>query len=104
MIELAIAHPIHPEDFDRLRTFSAGFSKSDMAEELIHVIQEALADDPSTFEQPILTKQLTPAERNLAEFLHLALGVICEEHQVAPKLIASNDDINTFVQTQTAPF
>jgi len=104
LVELAIAHPTQAEELDKLRTFSAGFSKSDMAAELVLVIQSALADDPSTFEQPIVVKPLTPSEHNLAEFLRLALGIVSEEHRVAPKLIASHDNINTFVQTQSAPF
>lgn len=104
LVELAIAHPTKPEEIDKLRSFSDGFSKSDMADELIKVIASALADDPEVFEQPVTVKPLTPSERNIAELLRLVLGIVCDEHNVAPKLIASADDLNTFIQTRKAPF
>ena len=104
LIELAIALPQHPEQIDTLRSFSAGYGKSDMAKEIVAVIQQALKDDPSTFEQPIQTKPLTAKQHNLADILHLALNICAENYDVAPKLVATQADIHTFIQSGEAPF
>ena len=104
LIELAVAHPKETASLDHLRTFPDGFSKSDMAAELIRVVQQALADDPAVFEQPQVLKPLTVSERNMSEFLHLVLGAVCDEHNVAPKLVATSDEMNLFIQTQKALF
>ncbi|MBP5343909.1 MAG: ribonuclease D [Alphaproteobacteria bacterium] len=104
LIELAIAHPKDVSALDHLRAFSEGFSKSDVAAELIQVVQQALADDPAEFERLAVSKPLTTAEKNMCEFLRLVLSAVCDEHCVAPKLIASTDEINAFIQTQQASF
>ena len=104
LIELAITHPIQTQDIDQLRTFSDGFSKSDMAKELIEVIKKAISDKPESFEQPVQQKPLTQTQRNIAELLRLVLCIVCDEHDVAPKLVASSENLNTFIQTRQAPF
>ena len=104
LIELAIAHPEEVSGLDHLRAFSDGFSKSDMAAELIQVVQQAMSDDPSTFEPLSILKPLSVSEKNMGDFLRMVLGAVCDEHHVAPKLVASIDDINTFIQTKKANF
>ena len=104
LIELAIAAPTTPEQIDNLRSFSEGYSKSDLAKEIINVIVQATKDDPSTFEQPTQPKALTTKQRNLADILHLVLNICAANYDVAPKLVASTNDIQNFIQTGEAPF
>ena len=104
LIELAIAHPTHPDEIDLLRAFPAGFSKSDFASEIVDVIKKAMADNPETFEQPLEIKPLTNKQRNLSEILRLVLDIVSDEYGVAPKLVATSDDLHNFVQTGDANF
>lgn len=104
LIELAIALPTSGEQIDALRSFSDGYGKSDLGQELLQVIEQAIKDDPDTFEQPVQQKPLTVKQHNLSEVLKLVLDICAENYQVAPKLVASQQDINTFVQTGDAPF
>jgi len=104
LIELAIALPTSGDQINALRSFSDGYGKSDLAKELLAVIAKAAKDDPATFEQPIQQKPLTAKQHNLAEILKLVLDICAENYDVAPKLVANQSDINTFVQTGEAPF
>ena len=104
LIELAIQMPKTVEQIDGLRSFPNNFSKSDLAKEIIAVIQQAKSDNPETFEQPCELRPLTPKQRNLADVLQLVLNIVAEKFGVAPKLVATNADIQQFIQTGDAPF
>ncbi len=104
LIELAIALPTKPEQLDSLRSIPAGFSKSDYAKEIVSVVVAATKDDPASFEQPVQTKPLSTKQHNLADILQLVLKICAENYEVAPKLVATQDDIRTFIQTGEAPF
>lgn len=104
LIELAIAIPTKPEEIDSLRAFPEGFSRSNYAKEIIDVITDALKDDPTTFEQPVHIKALTAKQHVLANILQLVLNICAENYQVAPKLVATQQDIHSFIQTGEATF
>ncbi|MBQ4472623.1 MAG: ribonuclease D [Alphaproteobacteria bacterium] len=104
LVELAISMPTKPEQIDALRSFSDGYGKSTTAKEIITIIESAMKDDPATFEQPVHTKPLTTKQHNLAEILHLVLNICAENYGVAPKLVATQSDIQSFIQTGKAPF
>ena len=104
LIELAIEKPTKPEQLGSLRNFSEGYSKSDFAQELIKVINQALQDNPEIFEQPTTIKPLTLKQKNLAEMLRLVLDIVSDQYDVAPKLVATMEDIHHFIQEGTAPF
>ena len=104
LIELAIALPTSSDKIDALRSFSDGYGKSDLAKEIIDIVGKALKDDPATFEQPLHTKPLTQKQHNFVEILKLVLDICAENYDVAPKLVATQPDLNAFVQTGEAPF
>jgi len=104
LIELAIAMPTKPEEIESLRALPDGFGRSDYAKEIIGVITAAAKDDPATFEQPIQVKSLTAKQHVLADILQLVLKICAENYGVAPKLVATQQDIQSFIQTGEAPF
>ena len=104
LIELAIALPQKPEELSALRSFSDGFGKSDLAKEIVDVVNSAIKDDPSTFETLAHTKPLTTKQHNLSEILHLVLNICAESYGVAPRLVATQSDIHDFIQTGQARF
>lgn len=104
LIELAIAAPTQSEQLETLRTIPTGFSKSTYATEIIAVVARALQDSPDTFEKPEKPTHLTAKEHNLADILQLVLNICADHYAVSPKLVATQDDIYTFIQTNDAPF
>ena len=104
LIELAITAPTKASDLEGLRTFSEGFSRSELAQQLIETIQKALSDDPNTFEQPETPKNLTTKQHNLLDILKLVLEISAASYEVAPKLVATPDDLTDFVKTGEASF
>ena len=104
LIELAIAAPTQSEQLETLRTLPTGFSKSTYATEIIAVVARALQDSPDTFEKPEKPTHLTAKEHNLADILQLVLNICADHYAVSPKLVATQDDIYTFIQTNDAPF
>jgi len=104
LIELAITMPTKPEQIENMRSLPDGFGKSDYAKEIVSVIASALKDNPTTFEQPPQIKPLSTTQHNLAEILQLTLKICAENYNVAPKLVATQNDIRTFIQTGKAPF
>jgi len=104
LIELAITAPVETTQLDHLRSVPTGFSKSAYAHEIIQVVAQASDDDPTTFEKPEHPKHLTAKQHNLADILHLVLNICAEKYDVAPKLVATPDDIESFIRTGQAPF
>ena len=104
LIELAAEAPTTVTQLEQLRSFSDGFGKSDLATEIIDVIQQALKDDPATFEMPTTTKALSPKQHNLLEILKIVLNICAQNYGVAPKLVASVEDLHTFILGEEAPF
>lgn len=104
LIELAIAIPTKPEQIENLRLLPDGFSRSEYAKEIVKVIDAAIHDAPDTFEQPTHEKPLTVKQHTLADMLCLVLRICADNYGVAPKLVASLNDIYSFIQTGEAPF
>ncbi len=104
LIELATAMPTKPEQMEALRLLPDGFSHSDFAKEILKVITNALKDDPNTFEQLVRTKPLTARQHVLSDILQLVLKICAENYNVAPRLVASVEDIHNFIRTGDAPF
>lgn len=97
LLELAVAHPTTPEELDALRSLPGGFSKSGLGAELLEVIAEAMADSADTYVASEKRKPLSNTQKNLAELVKIALGVVSDRLDVAPKVIATSDDIADFV-------
>ena len=47
---------------------------------------------------------MTQKQHNFVEILKLVLDLCAENYDVAPKLVATQPDLNAFVQTGKAPF
>jgi ribonuclease D len=99
LIEMAVAVPKKAEDFDSLRSSPKGFSQSVFAEEIIQVLEETLADKNVKKKYGILNKRtiLTHAQKNLSELLNLLLEIISESQKVAPRIVASQEDLCDFI-------
>ena len=94
LIELATIMPQTPNVLESCRNISSGFSNSSFGKEILSVIENAKSDNPDCYprdwERP---KPLTPAQHTLSELLNLLLVIVSSQLNVAPKIIASADEL-----------
>ncbi|MDY6407862.1 MAG: ribonuclease D [Pseudomonadota bacterium] len=96
LIELAIMMPENIEDINKCRNISTGFGKSVLGQEVLSVIRSAKNDSPDMFpknwEKP---KGLTHTQKTMVDLYHLLLMIVATELNVAPKIIASSDELKS---------
>ena len=92
--EIAQQQPRDAEALSRLRTIPKGWERSSHANGLVEAINEALNIPKEDL--PRLPKQYNAPEGTGAasDVLKLLLKIITEDHGVAPKVVASSDDID----------
>lgn len=92
--EIAQQQPRDAEALSRLRTIPKGWERSSHAHGLVEAINEALSIPKE--DMPRLPKQYNAPEGTGAasDVLKLLLKIITEDHGVAPKVVASSDDID----------
>ena len=94
LIELAVLMPEDTEEMNACRNISNGFGKSTLGQEVLSVITAAKQDPqdlyPKDWDKP---KGLTHTQKTLADLYHLLLMIICAELNVAPKIIATMDEL-----------
>ncbi len=93
LLECAAAAPDGKEDLDRLRAVPRGFSNSGAAKGLLAAVAAAKAIDKDAL--PRVAKPVpTPAGIGpVVELLRVLLKMVCEDHEVAPKLVANAADL-----------
>lgn len=93
IFEIAEQKPKNIEALDRLRAVQKGFSKSSAASTLLEALNEAL-ENPEEIAPKAQKPKPNPAGIGATiELLKVLLRSVCEELEVAPKLIASNSDL-----------
>jgi len=92
LAEIAVAQPRNTEDVARLRAIPNGFERSKAGAEILEAVMRGKARDPATIPQP--EPERTGANGSLVQLLKVLLQSVCEKNQIAPKLVASSDDID----------
>ncbi len=95
--EIAQQHPVSAQDFERLRSFSRGFGRSETANEIMAMVREVLARDKSLLPQ-IPRRPRGPSPRGaVGDLIRVLLKSVSEEHGVATRVIATADEIDAIV-------
>ena len=91
--EIALTAPKSPEELARLRTLPKGFERSRFGEDILAAVKRGLARDQA--ELPALESSRPPGNGAAAtvQLLKVLLHSVCDQQGVAPKLIASVDDL-----------
>ncbi|MBY0564796.1 MAG: ribonuclease D [Hyphomonadaceae bacterium] len=93
LYEIAEHRPRSPADFERMRAVPRGFGNSRGAQELLAALERAFSDP----DRPVYRhERLPPAPAGLGatvELLKVLLRYEAEEHNVAPRLIASAAEV-----------
>jgi ribonuclease D len=102
ILEIAATAPDNPEALARARGISRGFAEGRTGTSLLAAIAEARA-------LPDAELPPAPAQRDgprpspaLVSLLKVLLAAKCEQHNVAPKLVASSDDIDRLASEDAA--
>ncbi|WP_183852625.1 ribonuclease D [Prosthecomicrobium pneumaticum] len=102
LYEIAEQQPASAEALARLRTIPKGFERSRAGEELVAAVKRALAIPKDQL--PKLPKHKPMAENTGAavDLLKVLLKMASEEHGVAPRLIATIDDLEAIAADDRA--
>jgi ribonuclease D len=94
LMEIAAIAPTTPDALSRARGISRGFAEGRTGASLLEALAAPIALPEASL--PALPKQRDSARPSaaLVQLLKVLLTARCEENQVAPRLIASSDDID----------
>jgi len=93
LFEIASQAPASPEDLDALRGIPRGFSGSRGATSLLEAVKAGLAL-PASAVPEIERGSPVSAPPLLGDMLRVLLKILCDQHGVAQKLIASSSDLD----------
>ena len=102
LLEIAATAPETAEALARARGVSEGFARGKMGASLLAAIAEARALPDDALPEAQSGRDGPRPSPALVALLKVLLAAKCEEHHVAPKLVASSDDIDRLA-TEDAP-
>ncbi len=94
LLEIAATAPTTPEALARARGVTRGFADGKAGVSLLAAIAAARALPDSAMPDPQNAKDGPRPSPGLVSLLKVLLAARCERHHVAPKLVASSDDID----------
>ncbi len=102
LLELAATAPTTPEELSRARGITRGFAEGRTGASLIEAIAVAKRLPENELPEAPRAKDGPRPSPALVSLLKVLLVAKCDEHNVAPKLLASSDDIDRLA-TEDAP-
>ena len=103
LLEVAAVRPQDPEALSRIRGVNRGFAEGRMGRGLIEAIAIAEAlPDTDLPRPPAKSDRSGRPSQALVALLKVLLAAKCEEHKVAPKLVASSDDLDRLALGETS--
>jgi ribonuclease D len=101
LIDVAISAPRSAEALGRLRSVPNGFERSRAAGDILAAIERGLARDPKDVPMPERSRQRS-AVGAVVELLKVLLKAVAEQEGVAPKIIATIDDLEAIADDDEA--
>ena len=101
LLEIAAIAPTSAEALARVRGVSRGFAEGRSGAGLVAALQEAAALPDAALPDAPRAKDGPRASPALVSLLKVLLAAKCEEHNVAPKLLASSDDLDRLATEAT---
>ncbi len=93
LLEIAAHPPKNPEDLNRMRSVSQGFSQSRAGKALLEAVTRGVERAEDTLPHLAKKKSLPRGIGPLVDLLKVLLKMKCEEFDVAQKLIANTADL-----------
>ncbi len=102
LADMAALAPRDVNKLKRVRNFSDDMARGKVGRELLHIIKKAETSPKDTWPKVIRKKPIEPSVQSVAEALRMLLKIISHDSNVAPKLIADRDDIDTLAKDDEA--
>jgi ribonuclease D len=93
LLEIAATAPATADQLARARGVNRGFAEGKSGESLLQAIQAALALPEDALPEAPRGRDTARPSPALVALLKVLLAARCEEHHVAPKLVATSDEI-----------
>lgn len=102
LLEISAVRPEHANALGSIRGLSPQFSQSRSGESILALVKEIMALPESAL--PVISRKRPPAQNTdpVMELLKVLLKLICQNETVAPKLIASVDDLERLAERDDA--
>ncbi len=100
LLELAMAAPRTPEALGDMRAVPRGIERSRTGSDVLAAVERGLARDPKTL--PRIEKERRNGGGATVELLKVLLRQVAEAQSVAPKLIATVDDLESIAANDDA--
>jgi ribonuclease D len=100
LMEIAAIAPATSEALGRARGISRGFAEGATGTSLLDSVATVLAQSESDLPPAPRQRESARPSAALVALLKVLLAARCEEHHVAPKLVASSDDIERIAQEE----
>ncbi|MEI7710116.1 MAG: ribonuclease D [Rhodospirillales bacterium] len=94
LLEIAATAPTNAEELGRARGISKGFAEGKTGLAMLAAIEAARALPDSALPLPPAARDTPKPSAALVSLLKVLLAAKCEQHHVAPKLVANSDDID----------
>lgn len=101
LLEIAATAPSDPEALARVRGISRGFAEGRSGSGLLEVLAQARAVPDADLPSVSQSKDSTRPSAALVSLLKVLLAAKCEQHHVAPRLVASSEDIDRLAGEET---
>lgn len=102
LLEVSAVRPEHPNALGSIRGLSPQFSQSKSGQNVLAAVKRVL--DLPADSLPEISRKRPPAQNTdpVMELLKVLLKLICQNEHVAPKLIASVDDLEKLAESDQA--
>jgi ribonuclease D len=101
LLELAAVAPTDAEGLARVRGISKGFAEGKQGASLLAAMAEARALPEDQLPIPAAERNGPRPSPALVSLLKVLLAASCEAHDVAPRLVASSDDLDRIAAGET---
>lgn len=95
LADMASQAPKDAKHLSKIRNVSKDLANGNTGDMLLKIIRQAEKSDKSTWPKVVKKKQLPPNISSTIDMLKLLLKVQCADNDVATKLVAGKDDIET---------
>ena len=102
VIDIASSSPRSVEALGRLRTIPAGFERSRTGADILAAVERGFARDTSEILMPERGRTRGGGNAALVELLKVLLKAVCEAEGVAPKIIATVDELEAIAEDDEA--
>ncbi|MCB9993950.1 MAG: ribonuclease D [Hyphomicrobiaceae bacterium] len=97
LVELAMQRPVTDQQFDRLRAVPKGFGRSPAGREVVAILTEVNKRGKADLPKLDRHKPGPSPKGAIGDLLRVLLKAVADDHGVAPRIIASADDLNQLV-------